>query len=172
MDVDLVAPNNVNALSAANNAEAAGYRGVWMPEMKHDPFPLLAMCVQNTSTVDLGTNIAVAFARNPMTTAVLANDLQLYAFGCPSHKLGIFIYGTGTTQTPLGNGFRCVASPFFRLGATSTDDFGDATFDVDFTHHPANAGPGAIHTGSTQHFQLWFRDPPGGGALTDGSARM
>jgi len=81
MDVDLVAPNDVDALTAAKKAEAAGYRGVWMPEMKHDPFPLLAMCAQNTRTVDLGTNIAVAFARNPMTTAVLANDLQLYSRG-------------------------------------------------------------------------------------------
>jgi probable F420-dependent oxidoreductase len=89
MDVDLVASNDVGALTAAKTAEAAGYRGVWMPEMKHDPFALLAMCAQNTSTVDLGTNIAVAFARNPMTTAVLANDLQLYS-------RGRFILGLGS----------------------------------------------------------------------------
>lgn len=81
MDVDIVVANNVDSLAAANTAEAAGYRGVWMPEMKHDPFPLLAICAQNTSTVGLGTNIAVAFARNPMTTALLANDLQLYSEG-------------------------------------------------------------------------------------------
>jgi probable F420-dependent oxidoreductase len=81
MDVDIVVANNVDSLAAAKTAEAAGYRGVWMPEMKHDPFPLLAMCAQNTSTVGLGTNIAVAFARNPMTTALLANDLQLYSEG-------------------------------------------------------------------------------------------
>jgi hypothetical protein len=105
------------------------------------------------------------------TTSLGTNDFGLYATGMPARKLGVFIYGTGTTQTTLGNGFRCVASPFFRLGATTSDDFGEATLPVDFTQHPVNAGPGAIRTGSTQHFQLWFRDPQGGGArtnLTDG----
>jgi hypothetical protein len=105
------------------------------------------------------------------TTSLGTNDFGLYAMGLPARKLGIFIYGTGTTQVALGNGFRCVASPFFRLGATTSDDFGEATLPVDFTQHPANASAGAIRTGSTQHFQLWFRDPPAGGArtnLTDG----
>jgi len=105
------------------------------------------------------------------TTSLGTNDFGLYASGLPARKLGVFIYGAGTTQVALGNGFRCVASPFFRLGATTSDDFGEATATIDFTHHPLNAGPGAIRTGSTWHFQLWFRDPPAGGArtnLTDG----
>jgi hypothetical protein len=96
-----------------------------------------------------------------------ANDLELYAFGCPAHKLGIFIYGTDATQVPLGNGYRCIASPFYRLGATTSDEFGDASLLVDFTRHPANAGPGAIRIGSTQRFQLWFRDPPAGGGADE-----
>ena len=105
------------------------------------------------------------------TTSLGTNDFGLYASGLPARKLGVFIYGAGTTQVTLGNGFRCVASPFFRLGATASDDFGEATFPIDFTQHPVNAGPGAIRTGTTWHFQLWFRDPPAGGArtnLTDG----
>jgi hypothetical protein len=103
-----------------------------------------------------------------VSTSLGANDLQLYAFGCPSHKLGIFIYGTGTTQTPLGNGFRCVASPFFRLGATVDGRLRrrDVRRRTSRTTQ-AKRRPGAIHTGSTQHFQLWFRDPPGGGAADE-----
>ncbi len=101
------------------------------------------------------------------TTSLGTNDFGLYASGLPTRKLGIFLYGAGRTQVTLGNGFRCVASPFFRLGATASDDFGEATFLTDFTQHPLNAGPGAIRTGSTWNFQLWFRDPPAGGARTN-----
>jgi len=105
------------------------------------------------------------------STSLGANDLQLLAFGCPANRFGIFLYGKDAAQIPLGNGIRCVASPFYRLGSTTTNGFGDATFAVDFTRHPANAGSGAITIGSTQRFQLWFRDGAAGGArtnLTDG----
>jgi hypothetical protein len=102
-----------------------------------------------------------------------ANDLTLFAYGCPPLKLGLFIYGTTAAQIPLGNGFRCIANPLFRLGTTTTNGFGDATFLVDYSRHPADAGAGAITIGSTQRFQMWFRDPAAGGArtnLTDGLA--
>jgi probable F420-dependent oxidoreductase len=62
-------------------AEATGFDGVWTTEMKHDPFLPLAVATQHTGRLDLGTGIAVAFARNPMTVAVAANDLQTLAGG-------------------------------------------------------------------------------------------
>ncbi|PRY46233.1 LLM class F420-dependent oxidoreductase [Umezawaea tangerina] len=65
----------------AAQAEAAGYDGFWVAEAKHDPFVALAAAAGRTSTIELGTSIAVAFARNPMSTAVLANDLQLLSGG-------------------------------------------------------------------------------------------
>ncbi len=61
---------------AARTAEAAGYDGVWSSETSHDPFLPLAVAASATETLELGTAIAVAFARNPMTLAVMANDLQ------------------------------------------------------------------------------------------------
>lgn len=81
MDIDLVIPSSSTAAAAARLAEQRGYRGLWLPETKHDPFPLLAMCTTDTSRIELGTSIAVAFARNPMSTAMLANDLQVYSGG-------------------------------------------------------------------------------------------
>lgn len=101
------------------------------------------------------------------STSLGANDLQLYTYGCPSHKLGIYLYGTDAAQIPLGNGFRCVASPFHRLASVTTNWIGDATYAIDFTAHPVNSGPGEITIGSTQRFQLWFRDPAAGGGLTN-----
>jgi probable F420-dependent oxidoreductase len=58
-----------------------GFDGIWTTEIKHDPFLPLAVATQHTRRLDLGTGIAVAFARNPMTVAVTANDLQTLSGG-------------------------------------------------------------------------------------------
>jgi probable F420-dependent oxidoreductase len=73
----------------ARQAEAAGFDGVVSPELAHDPFLPLAVAAGTTSTVDLVTGIAVAFARNPMTVAVTASDV---------HRLsgGRLVLGLGT----------------------------------------------------------------------------
>jgi probable F420-dependent oxidoreductase len=77
------------AAESAREAEQAGFDGVWTAETAHDPlFPLL-VAAQSTERVDLGTSITVAFARNPMTMASQANDLQVYT-------KGRFILGLGT----------------------------------------------------------------------------
>jgi len=65
----------------ASEAEEDGYAGVWSSETAHDPFLPLLEAAHATTAIELGTAIAVAFARSPMTTAVVANDLQLYSKG-------------------------------------------------------------------------------------------
>ena len=60
----------------AMKAEESGYDGVWSAETGHDPFLPIAAAAGATKKLDFGTGIAVAFARNPMNLAVLANDLQ------------------------------------------------------------------------------------------------
>jgi probable F420-dependent oxidoreductase len=81
------------AAKAAKDSEAAGYDGVWTAETSHDPFLPLLLAAESTSTVELGTSIAVAFARNPMTTAQTANDLQVFS-------KGRFILGLGSQIKP------------------------------------------------------------------------
>jgi probable F420-dependent oxidoreductase len=73
----------------ALEAEEFGYDGVFTAEVKHDPFIPLAMSAAQTSKIQLGTSIAVAFARTPMTLAYIANDLQIAS-------QGRFIMGLGT----------------------------------------------------------------------------
>ena len=46
-----------------------GYDCCWTAEINHDPFLPLVLAAEHTSTIELGTSIAVAFARNPMTVA-------------------------------------------------------------------------------------------------------
>ncbi|MBI2708667.1 MAG: LLM class F420-dependent oxidoreductase [Actinobacteria bacterium] len=66
---------------AAARAEAAGYDGVWSAETSHDPFFPLLLAADHTERLELGTGIAVAFARNPMTLAQIAWDLQAFSGG-------------------------------------------------------------------------------------------
>jgi probable F420-dependent oxidoreductase len=72
-------PNGI-AVQAVR-AEESGYDGVWSAETSHDPFLPIAIGAAATEKLEFGTGIAVAFARNPMTLAVLANDLQLLSKG-------------------------------------------------------------------------------------------
>ncbi|AXX27645.1 putative OXIDOREDUCTASE [Actinosynnema pretiosum subsp. pretiosum] len=68
-------------VEAARAAEEAGIDGFWVAETRHDPFVALGRVADRVERVGLGTAIAVAFARNPMSTAVQANDLQLLSRG-------------------------------------------------------------------------------------------
>jgi len=79
--------------AAAREAEAAGYDGVWSAETSHDPFYPLLLAAEHTETIELGTGIAVAFARNPMNLANLAYDLQAFSEGR-------FILGLGSQIKP------------------------------------------------------------------------
>jgi probable F420-dependent oxidoreductase len=56
--------------------EAAGYDGAFTYETSHDPFLPLALAAQTTTTLRLGTGVAIAFARTPMVLAMVGRDLQ------------------------------------------------------------------------------------------------
>lgn len=82
-----------HAAVGARAAEAAGFDGVWSAETSHDPFLPLLLAAQETETLELGTGIAVAFARNPMTLAHLGHDLQVFSEGR-------FLLGLGSQIRP------------------------------------------------------------------------
>ncbi|MDA2894504.1 LLM class F420-dependent oxidoreductase [Mycolicibacterium sp. BiH015] len=67
--------------AAAEMLERRGYDGCWTAEINHDPFLPLTLAAEHTDRVELGTSIAVAFARNPMTVAQIGWDLQEYSQG-------------------------------------------------------------------------------------------
>ncbi len=73
--------------------EEIGYDGVFSFEAKHDPFVALAVAAEHTTRVQLGTAIAIAFARTPMNLAYLGNDLQLVTGGR-------FVLGLGSQVRP------------------------------------------------------------------------
>jgi probable F420-dependent oxidoreductase len=65
----------------ARDLERAGYDGAWSAETGHDPLLIVANAATTTTTLELGTGIVVAFARSPMITATMANDVQLLSRG-------------------------------------------------------------------------------------------
>ena len=73
--------------------ERAGYDGAFSFEAKHDPFLPLAVAAEHTTRLQLGTAVAIAFARNPMTLANLGYDLQVLTGGR-------FLLGLGTQVRP------------------------------------------------------------------------
>ncbi len=91
MKVDFYLPPGTIRYAAeqAARAERLGYDGVFSTDTSHDPFLPLALAAQATEDVDLGTAIAVAFARSPMTAAYSAWDLA-------DLSGGRFVLGLGT----------------------------------------------------------------------------
>ena len=83
----------VKAGQSAADLEAAGYSGAWTAETSHDPFLPLAVAAESTSQIELGTSIAVAFARNPMLLANIGWDLQTLS-------QGRFVLGLGSQIKP------------------------------------------------------------------------
>ncbi|MGI8711100.1 MAG: LLM class F420-dependent oxidoreductase [Acidimicrobiales bacterium] len=69
------------AADAAREQEEQGFDGLWAAETNHDPFLALTLAAEHTGRIELGTGIAVAFARSPMTLAQTAYNLNAYAEG-------------------------------------------------------------------------------------------
>jgi probable F420-dependent oxidoreductase len=65
----------------ARELEDLGYDGALSAEVNHDPFLPLVLAAEHTERIELGTGIAVAFARNPMMLANVGWDLQNYSQG-------------------------------------------------------------------------------------------
>jgi probable F420-dependent oxidoreductase len=79
--------------AAARHLEEAGYDGAWTGETKHDPFMTVLQAAQATDWMTIGTSVAIAFARTPMTTAHSAYDLAALS-------AGRFVLGLGSQVKP------------------------------------------------------------------------
>jgi probable F420-dependent oxidoreductase len=79
--------------AAAAGIERDGYDGLWVGETKHEPFLQLLQAAEATGRVTVGSAIAIAFARSPMTLANAAYDLALYSEGR-------FVLGLGSQVKP------------------------------------------------------------------------
>jgi probable F420-dependent oxidoreductase len=88
-----IGTNLTDVPAQAKDVEAQGYAGAWVAEMAHDPFLPLALAAEHTTDLEIGTSIAVAFSRSPMTVANTAWDLQAFS-------QGRFVLGLGSQIKP------------------------------------------------------------------------
>jgi probable F420-dependent oxidoreductase len=80
--IDRGIPSELARVPAVVGAlERRGYDGCWAGGIDHDPFLPVLLAAEHTTRLEVGTSIAVAFARNPMTVASLGWDLQSYSGG-------------------------------------------------------------------------------------------
>ena len=97
MHVSMTVPGDdlAQARTIYRTLEELGYDRAFSFEAKHDPFLPLAVASEHTTSIELGTAIAIAFARTPMTLANTGWYLQTLTCGrswtlsCPyeSHHL-------------------------------------------------------------------------------------
>ncbi|MFP6661910.1 MAG: TIGR03617 family F420-dependent LLM class oxidoreductase, partial [Myxococcota bacterium] len=93
IEATLLGADLADSGATAKRLEAAGVDAVYSFEGPHDPFFPLLLAAGETERVDLGTAIAIAFARNPMLCANIGNDLQQLT-------RGRFILGLGSQIKP------------------------------------------------------------------------
>jgi probable F420-dependent oxidoreductase len=77
----------------AATLESQGYDGIWVSETGNDPFLLCLQAAETTEAASVGTSVAIAFARSPMTMAHSAYDLANYTEGR-------FLLGIGSQVKP------------------------------------------------------------------------
>lgn len=93
LDATALTPDPATAAREAVAARDAGFDAWLTAETGHDPFIVAALAAAATEGFEIGTAIAVAFARNPMDVAYSANDLQLLTGGN-------FVLGLGSQIKP------------------------------------------------------------------------
>ena len=134
----------------ARRLEEDGFRRIYVAEGAHDPFVLAGVLTEHTSSAEIGTDVAIAFARTPMTVAHTAWHLQ-------SLSGGRFVLGLGSQVR--GHIVRRFSMPWSRPAARMREfvlalraiwsawERGEATaFDGEFYHHtlvgpPFSPGP-------------------------------
>ncbi len=112
-------------------------------------------CTANANSTGSPANI---WATGSASSA--AGDLTLVSSPVPN-QFGIFFHGANQSQIPFGNGFLCTTGEITR-GAVISAAGNIATYIYDNSDARHSV---AAFVNTTRHFQYWFRDPMGGGAL-------
>ncbi len=90
MKIDAMLSHEFDGVAGTSaQLEAEGYDGIWTGETNHDPFLRLLSVAGTTERVTIGTSIAIAFGRSPLTLAQTSYDLARYS-------QGRFVLGVGS----------------------------------------------------------------------------
>lgn len=89
ISTNLVVDSLLDIENPAKKIENLGFESLYISERKHEPFMQLAIASTVTNHIKIGSEIALAFPRNPMILAYTSWDLQ-------NASKGRFILGLGT----------------------------------------------------------------------------
>jgi probable F420-dependent oxidoreductase len=93
VDGGLIFEDMADVRAKVEELKGIGYDGFYSFEAASDGFMPFVIAAEHTETQILSTQVAIAFARNPLTIAYQANDLQMLS-------KGRFILGMGTQAKP------------------------------------------------------------------------
>ena len=89
-----ISGNSLNeAGKIAATLENHGFTGITSQENRHDAFLPLAIAATHTEKLELRTSISIAFARSPMSSAMMAWDIQQASNGRFTLGLGSQVKG-------------------------------------------------------------------------------
>jgi hypothetical protein len=135
----------------------------------------LGACGNDDATAGCANSTGMGASLDPSgTTSWESDDLVLTATNMPTYKLGIWLISSTQAQVTLGDGLRCVGSPFHRFGSFNTGGAGSAVKGPGIIGSSCSTLPPAycIAMGSTWNFQTWYRNLTGpcghGSNLTNG----
>ena len=93
-------------VEAGINGEKKGFETLWTSELHRTPFVPLTALATKTSTIKLGSGVALAFLRSPLTLALTAMDLN-------EISNGRFILGLGSGVKNLNEYFKKQKNNYF-----------------------------------------------------------
>jgi len=70
-----------DAKELARAAERVGCDAIWVLDTRREPYLVAAAALDATDAIEVGTNVAAAFARSPALTAAAAWDLSIWSGG-------------------------------------------------------------------------------------------
>jgi hypothetical protein len=161
--------NDLDFWTIQEYARTGNQWGTWIAQILYDN----CVAVAPTSFCTAAGN-SFSASGSPIsftgTNSISLNNFGLQTFNVPPNKLCLAFYGLDQTAfLPMGNGIRCINSPFYRIyPATTSNLLGDVDYPVNLhTLPPA----GHINAGQSWGFQIMYRDPAAGGGnfnVTDG----
>ena len=117
---------------------------------------------ENYCALSPNQNTAGAVMGFTGSTDVTLNQLALTVADANPSGFGLFFFGQGRDQVPVGTGSLCIAGAFVRLPAVQTDATGAASYPLDFPSLPV-----PLANGETWNFQFWYRDSVRGIPITN-----
>jgi hypothetical protein len=82
--------------------------------------------------------------------SISQNALEILVQNAIPNQAALAFFSDNPNSLPFMGGTLCLAPPFSRTWPVQTDLFGDASWMLDISDRTS---------GSTQHYQVWFRDP-------------